>query len=97
MQIQETATLTTVNAPMKIHSKRARVARVARGSRRIVRQQPLPPPAGAGAAEQRLVRDGAQPVLGELELDVFEAERRTDRARVHGWTDRGGCRLVSPI
>ena len=44
------ARLTTINAPMKFDSKRARVARVARGSLRVVREQWLPPPAGAGGA-----------------------------------------------
>lgn len=70
------ATLTTVNAPMKIQSKRARVARLARASRRIVRQQPLPPPAGDGAAYYFQYADTPIGKLGDL-FDLVRAARRS--------------------
>jgi len=70
------ATLTTINAPMKIQSKRARVARVARGSKRIVRQQPPPAPAGAGAAYYHQYADTPIGKLGDL-FDLVRAARRS--------------------
>jgi len=72
----DAATLTTINAPMRIQSKRARIARVARGSKRIVRQQPLPPPAGAGAAYYHQYVDTPIGKLGDL-FDLVRAARRT--------------------
>ena len=72
----DAATLATINAPMKIQSKRARVARLARGSKRIVRQQPLPPPVGAGAAYYHQYSDTPIGKLGDL-FDLVRAARRT--------------------
>lgn len=72
----DAATLTTIDTPMRIQSKRARVARLARGSKRIVRQQPLPPPVGAGAAYYHQYADTPIGKLGDL-FDLVRAARRS--------------------
>ena len=69
------ASITTINAPQRLHAKRARMARLMRGSRRIHRREPRPVPRGDAAQYWIQYESSPLGTVSDL-LDLIDAAGR---------------------